>query len=70
MQLIGDLPDSAFIVLKAGMHATEDEIIEFVRGKIAKFKASRPVEFVVSLPQGPTGKILKGELRAAIKQRS
>jgi long-chain acyl-CoA synthetase len=57
----------AYIVLKEGMHATEDEIIEFVRSKIAKFKAPRMVEFVKSLPQGPTGKILKRELRAKIK---
>ncbi|UCD80246.1 MAG: long-chain-fatty-acid--CoA ligase [Desulfobacterales bacterium] len=58
----------AYIVLKEGMHATEDEIIEFVRTKIAKFKAPRMVEFVKSLPQGPTGKILKRELRAKVKK--
>ena len=57
----------AYIVLKKGMRATEDEIIGFVRDKIAKFKAPRIVEFTESLPQGPTGKILKRELRAKIK---
>ena len=55
----------AYIVLKEGMKATEKEIIDFVRSKIAKFKAPRMVEFVSSLPQGPTGKILKRELRAS-----
>jgi len=59
----------AYIVLKEGMQATEDEIIEFVRSKIAKFKAPRMVEFVTSLPQGPTGKILKRALRAKINHR-
>ena len=56
----------AFIVLKEGMTTTEKELIDFVRGKIAKFKAPRMVEFVNSLPQGPTGKILKRELRASL----
>ena len=55
----------AYIVLKEGMKATEKEIIDFVRSKIAKFKAPRMVEFIDTLPQGPTGKILKRELRAS-----
>jgi len=59
----------AYIVLKEGMQATEDELIEFVRSKIAKYKAPRMVEFVKSLPQCPTGKILKRELRANINHR-
>ena len=56
----------AFIVLKEGCSATEADIIEYVRNKIAKFKAPKMVEFVNSLPQGPTGKILKRKLRAEI----
>jgi long-chain acyl-CoA synthetase len=54
----------AFIILKSGERATEKEIIDYVRERIAKFKAPRSVEFVDSLPLGPTGKILKRELRA------
>lgn len=53
----------AYIVLKPGESATEQEIIEFVRVRIAKYKAPRMVEFVKSLPQGPTGKVLKRELK-------
>jgi len=71
------IPDSAkgeiakaYIVLKKGAKATEQEIIDFVRAKIAKFKAPRLVEFVDSLPQGPTGKILKRELRDKILKTS
>jgi len=60
----------AYIVLKEGMTATANDIIAFVRGKIAKFKAPRLVEFVDSLPQGPTGKILKRELRAGVLKNS
>ena len=56
----------AYTVLKEGATATEKEIIDFVRSRIAKYKAPRRVEFVDSLPQGPTGKILKRELRAKL----
>ena len=56
----------AYIVLKKGTTATEKEIIDYVRDRIAKYKAPRMVEFVDSLPQGPTGKILKKELRAKV----
>ncbi|MEJ2716261.1 MAG: AMP-binding protein, partial [Deltaproteobacteria bacterium] len=58
----------AFIVLKKGETATEDEIIQFARERMAKYKAPRSVKFVDSLPQGPTGKILKRELRVRIKE--
>jgi long-chain acyl-CoA synthetase len=60
----------AYIVLKKDMTATEKDIIDFVRGKIAKFKAPRMVEFIDALPQGPTGKILKRELRASVLKKS
>lgn len=53
----------AYVVLKQGATATEKEMIDYVRGRIAKYKAPRQVEFVESLPQGPTGKILKRVLR-------
>lgn len=58
----------AFIILKKGEEATEDEIIQFARDRMAKYKAPRSVEFVDSLPQGPTGKILKRELRDRISK--
>ena len=57
----------AYIVLKEGETAAEQEIIDYVRNHIAKFKAPRYVEFVKSLPQGPTGKILKRELKEMMK---
>jgi len=59
----------AYIVLKKGETATEQEIIDFARVKMAKFKAPRMVEFVDSLPQGPTGKILKRELREEVLRK-
>ncbi|MCI4373113.1 MAG: long-chain fatty acid--CoA ligase, partial [Thermoplasmata archaeon] len=41
----------AFVVLKPGTHATEAELIGFVRERIAHFKAPRTVEFRASLPR-------------------
>ncbi|HEY4017538.1 MAG TPA: acyl-CoA synthetase [Pseudonocardiaceae bacterium] len=41
----------------------EREIIDFVRSKIASFKAPRSVQFVDDLPRTETGKLVKGELK-------
>ncbi|HEX2965325.1 MAG TPA: long-chain-fatty-acid--CoA ligase [Syntrophorhabdaceae bacterium] len=54
----------AVIVLKPGQTATADEIINFCKENLARYKAPRSVEFVDSLPKNPQGKILKKELRA------
>lgn len=53
----------AYVVLKEGQTATEREIIDFCRERIAKYKAPRAVCFRESLPTTPTGKILKRALR-------
>ena len=41
------------------------EILEFVRARIAHYKAPRTVDFVGSLPRTPTGKLAKSALRKA-----
>jgi long-chain acyl-CoA synthetase len=56
----------AYIVLKEGQSASEQEIIEFCRERIAKYKAPRAVEFRDMLPTTPTGKILKRALREEV----
>jgi long-chain acyl-CoA synthetase len=56
----------AYIMLRAGQTATEQEIIDYVRNKMAKYKAPRMVEFVDSLPLGPTGKLLKRVLKEKV----
>jgi long-chain acyl-CoA synthetase len=53
---------AAFIVLKEGMTATEDEIIKFCRARLADYKCPKKVRFVADIPKGPTGKLLKREL--------
>ncbi len=52
----------AAVVLKAGQTATEEELTEFVRAKVAAFKYPRAVHLVDDLPLGPSGKVLKREL--------
>jgi fatty-acyl-CoA synthase len=58
----GETPH-AFVVLLTGQTATEDELIDFVRGRLAHFKAPRGVTFVAELPKTATGKIQKFVLR-------
>jgi acyl-CoA synthetase (AMP-forming)/AMP-acid ligase II len=54
----------AVVVLKPGKTATEEDIIHFVKSKIAGYKVPKTVDFVTALPRNPTGKLLKRELRA------
>jgi long-chain acyl-CoA synthetase len=53
---------AAFVVLREGRAASEDEIIAFCRERLADFKCPKSVRFVEVLPKGPTGKVLKREL--------
>ena len=58
----GEMP-KAFIVLKDGAEATEEELIEFVRERLAPYKRIRAVEFRDELPMTMVGKVLKKDLR-------
>jgi acyl-CoA synthetase (AMP-forming)/AMP-acid ligase II len=53
----------AVVVLKDGTEATESEIIEFCKGKIASYKKPRTVDFVSELPMNLTGKIMRRQVR-------
>jgi acyl-CoA synthetase (AMP-forming)/AMP-acid ligase II len=54
----------AFVALKPGMQATEEEIIQLCKDNLASYKKPKSVEFVDALPKNMAGKILKTELRA------
>jgi long-chain acyl-CoA synthetase len=54
----------AFVVLKPGAEADPDDIVAYCRERLAAYKYPREVRIVADLPKGPTGKILKRELRA------
>ncbi len=49
----------AYVVLKEGQTATAEEIIQFCRERIAKYKAPTQVEFRESLPKSLIGKVLR-----------
>ncbi len=53
----------ACVVLKPGAQATQGEIIDFMRARIAHYKCPRSVDFLEMIPRNPTGKILKRVLR-------
>ena len=53
----------AFVVLKAGHSATEEELKAFVKGLLAPYKYPRYIEFVSELPKTATGKIQRFKLR-------
>jgi fatty-acyl-CoA synthase len=53
----------AFVILREGAAATEDELKRFVREHLAHFKTPQWVSFVDQLPKTATGKIQKFVLR-------
>ncbi|MBA2528054.1 MAG: long-chain fatty acid--CoA ligase [Pyrinomonadaceae bacterium] len=59
---------AAFIVLKNGATATEEELIGFCRERLADYKCPKTVRFVTEIPKGPTGKLLKRELSKLVAQ--
>ena len=53
----------AAIALKPGATAEPDELRQFARARVAAYKYPRYVWLVSELPKGPTGKILRREVR-------
>jgi len=54
----------AFVVPAPGAQLSEDDVRDYVRDNLARFKVPRDVVFVDVLPRNATGKVLKRELRA------
>jgi long-chain acyl-CoA synthetase len=50
---------AAAISLRAGATATPDEVVSFVKDRVAAYKYPRLLWIVDDLPERPTGKILK-----------
>ena len=53
----------AAVTLKEGASATPDELRDFVKEQVAAYKYPRYIWFMDELPKGPTGKILKREIK-------
>jgi acyl-CoA synthetase (AMP-forming)/AMP-acid ligase II len=53
----------AVVVLRPGAKASERDLIDFVRERIAHYKSPKSVDLVAAIPRNPSGKILKRVLR-------
>lgn len=58
----GEVP-LAFVVLREGSKTIPQEIIDFAKSRMARFKAPKEVRIMDEFPRGGTGKILKSVLR-------
>jgi fatty-acyl-CoA synthase len=58
----GEVP-RAFVVLRASADVRDGELIEWVRGRLAHFKAPKRVDVLPALPKSGTGKVMKAALR-------
>jgi long-chain acyl-CoA synthetase len=67
--VVGEIP-KAFIVLKDGAKATEEELMAFVKEKVAPYKAVREVEFRKELPVSAAGKVLRRVLQEEEKRKT
>jgi acyl-CoA synthetase (AMP-forming)/AMP-acid ligase II len=55
---------TAFVVLKAGMQASEHDLVEHCRKHLAGYKKPRSVRFVADLPRSHYGKVIRSQLLA------
>jgi len=75
VQIVG-VPDQkygeeiiAFVILKEGASIMEDEIIQYVKNGLSRYKAPRYVCFISEYPMTASGKIQKYKLREIAIQR-
>lgn len=61
----GEVP-AAFVAFHRGTVATDDELVEWVHRRLARFKAPKRIVVVDALPIGGTGKVSKPALRALL----
>ena len=59
----GLLRTKAYVVLKPGQQASDDELKAFVKDRLAPYKYPRLIEFIDELPKTATGKIQRFKLR-------
>jgi acyl-CoA synthetase (AMP-forming)/AMP-acid ligase II len=54
----------AVVVLREGKQMSKEEVIQYCKSNLAGYQVPKSVDFVLSLPRNPSGKVLKKELRA------
>jgi fatty-acyl-CoA synthase len=53
----------AFVVVERGRETTEDDLKNYVKKNLARYKVPREIVFLDELPRNATGKVLKRELK-------
>jgi len=56
----------AFVSVRPGSSTTPEEMVGFCKERLAAYKYPREVRLVEALPKGPSGKVLKTDLRALL----
>ena len=59
---------AVFVELKTGEHATDEELIDFCRQRLASFKVPRRIQFVEQWPMTGAGKIQRYVLKESLAQ--
>ena len=54
---------TAFVVLRSGVTASEADLIEFTRERLASYKVPKSVRFIEQIPKSAVGKVLRRALR-------
>ncbi len=61
---------AVFVVLGGDQQLSADQVRDFVKANLARFKVPRDVFFLDELPRNPTGKVLKRSLRELHRQQT
>jgi acyl-CoA synthetase (AMP-forming)/AMP-acid ligase II len=59
---------TAFVVLRAGTAATQEELIQFTRERLAHYKVPKSIRFIEEIPKSAVGKILRRALRELLRE--
>jgi acyl-CoA synthetase (AMP-forming)/AMP-acid ligase II len=59
----------ACVILKAGVTVELQDVIDFMKSEVAKYKLPQHLEVFQEFPLGPTGKVLKRELAEEVERR-
>jgi long-chain acyl-CoA synthetase len=63
----GEAP-KAYVVLRPGVSCSRQELLRFVRERLAPFKVPRDVEFCEALPRSISGKVLRRQLESSTQR--
>ena len=61
---------TAFVVLRAGMNASAEELTAACREKLSRYKVPKEIRFMPVLPRNTMGKVLRRTLRDMLKSPS